>query len=402
MGFINMLSMSDLPIIDFHSNEYLTKPLETLASLSKQIKVGKSKRGIEILDYNLCRDSILDRRLGTGHPKLMKVLGLEEGPALNYKKNSISFHDRGETRRRLRIPITKLMGPKGSERFRHDIRHVVKSTFSELPKNRDFDMIKFLCDKIPSRVYCYWINAPQEDADFVSITSHIVQQVHTRDPKAAKEVARGFENLLNYIDERIKISRKALGDDLLSDLIRASDNGDLSEDELRNWVVKMAEANTDNSSHQIAIAIIELASRPEIWKLLGENSNLVPQALREVMRYHPRSLSTSRETLEDIELAGFFIPKGEAVFPNIGAAHWNSNYFPKPEVFDINRPEKPMHLNFGGGIFSCIGRFAVTIEIEEVIAFMTKSFPNFKLIKSSFSHSPMFTSVGQLLGCLVE
>ena len=397
-----MLSISDLPRIDFHSSEYLTKPLETLANLSKQLKLGKSERGIEILDYNLCRDSILDRRFGTGHPKLMKVLGLEEGPALTYKKNSISFHDRGETRRRLRIPITKLMGPEGSERFRDDIRHVVKSTFQELPRNREVDLIKFLCDKIPSRVYCYWINAPQEDADFVSRTSHIVQQVHTRDPKTAKQVSVGFEDLLKYVDKRIKISRQALGDDLLSDLIRATDNGYLSDDELRNWVVKMAEANTDNSSHQIAIAIIELASRPKIWKLLAKNPHLVPQALREVMRYHPRSLSTSRETLVDVELAGFFIPKGEAIFPNIGAAHWNPNYFPNPEIFDINRPEKPAHLNFGGGIFSCIGRFAVTIEIEEVIVYMTKAFPNFKLIKSSFSHSPMFTSVEELFGSLVD
>ena len=140
-----MLSISDLPRIDFHSNEYLTKPLETLANLSKKLKVGKSERGVEILDYNLCRGSILDRRFVTGHPKLMKVLGLEEGPALNYKKNSISFHDRGETRRRLRMPIDKLMGPKGSERFRDDIRHVVKKTFQELPKNREVDLIKFLC-----------------------------------------------------------------------------------------------------------------------------------------------------------------------------------------------------------------------------------------------------------------
>jgi cytochrome P450 len=330
----------------------------------------------------------------------MSVLGMEEGPALDYKRNSISFHDRGEMRRRLRIPLTKLMGPSGSERFRIDIRHVVKSTFEELPHNQEIDLIKYLCDKIPSRVYCYWVNAPIEDADFVSQTSHIVQQVHTRDPKTSAEVAVGFENLLKFVDTRIQKTRMNIGQDLLSDLIRATDNGDLSSDELRNWVVKLAEANTDNSSHQIAIAIIELSARPSLWRLLGEQPDLVPQALREVMRYHPRSLSTSRESLEDVQVEGYLIPKGEAIFPNIGAAHWNPNYFPNPEVFDIYRPEKPSHLNFGGGIFSCIGRFAVTIEIEEVIKYMTATFPNFKLLDSAFSHSPMFTSVSKLLGCL--
>ena len=266
----------------------------------------------------------------------------------------------------------------------------------EITKDTPVDLITELCDRIPSRVYCYWINAPMADAEFVSRTSHIVQQVHTRDPKTTASVTKAFEELLDYVDQRIIIARRNPSDDLLSDLIRATDAGHLDDDELRNWVVKMAEANTDNSSHQIAIAVIELASRPEIWRALGENPSLVPQALREVMRYHPRSLSTSRETLESVQLDGVTIPKGEAVFANIGAAHWNPNYFPEPEKFNIDRPDRPAHLNFGGGIFSCIGRFAVTIEIEEVIAYMAVHFPNLQIKKSAFAHSPMFTSVTEL------
>jgi len=391
-----MRSMSDLPEIDFGAADYLAAPLPTLAGFAKKFKLGKSKRGIEIFDYDMCRDTILNRSFGTGHPRLMDVLGLPEGPALNYKRQSISFHNRGETRRRLRVPITTLMGPQGSERFRTDIKHVVKVTFDEIERKEPINLITNLCDHIPSRVYCYWIDAPMEDSEFVSKTSHIVQKVHTRDPKTTSQVTKGFEELLEYVDRRVAITRQNLGDNLLSDLIRATNAGHLSENELRNWVVKMAEANTDNSSHQIAIAVIELASRPEVWANLGKNTSLVPQALREVMRYHPRSLSTSREALEDVVMDGIQIPKGEAIFPNIGAAHWNPNYFPNPDVFDIYRPDKPTHLNFGGGIFSCIGRFAVTIEIEEVIAYMVTNFPNLKLTKSEFSHDPMFTSVSKL------
>ena len=193
-----MKTMAELPEIDFKSKEYLSSPLETLAEYAKLFKVGQSERGVEILDYNLCRDTILDRRFGTGHPKLMKVLGMSDGPALNYKKNSISFHDRGETRRKLRIPLTQLMGPSGSERFRVDIKKVVESTFNDISENMNVDLIEVLCDQIPSKVYCYWLDAPQKDSEFVSRTSHIVQQVHTRDPKTSAEVAVGFENLLKF------------------------------------------------------------------------------------------------------------------------------------------------------------------------------------------------------------
>lgn len=395
-----MNAIEDLPEIDYSSAEFQTAPLATLADFARRSKLGRSTRGVEIFDYDLCREAIIDRRLGTGHPKLMKVLGLPEGQALDYKRNSISFHDRGETRRRLRKPLVDLMGANQSERFRRDIRHVVEQTINAVPTGKPVDFIASICDPIPSGVYCYWINADMEDAKFVSRTSHIVQQVHTRDPERTKEIVGGFNALLEFVDDRIAHARKNPGEYLLSDLIRVTDMGELSEDELRNWVVKLAEANTDNSSHQIGIAIAELASRRDVWARLGDDPSLVPKAMREVMRYHPRSLSTSRETLEDVVLDGCRLPKGTAVFPNIGAAHWNPAYYPDPEVFDMERPDKPPHLNFGGGIFSCIGRFAVTIEIEEAIALLAKRFPNLQVERAAFSHSPMFTSVEVLEGVL--
>jgi len=125
---------------------------------------------------------------------------------------------------------------------------------------------------------------------------------------------------------------------------------------LRNWVIKLAEANTDNSSHQIASVIIELASRPEVWSRLRSEPALIPMAISEVMRLHPRSISTSREALEDLEIDGVTVPKGTQVFANIGAAHWDERYYPNPGIYSLEREGQPLHLNFGGGIFSCIGR----------------------------------------------
>ena len=389
-------SISDLPYIDFSEAGYLAAPLPTLANYASKWKLARSSRGIEVLDYDLCREVIYKKCFGTGHPKLMDLIGLPEGQALHYKRNSISFHNSGEKRQRLRAPLNRLLGRKGAERFRTDIRQVVKNTVNDIPRGSEVNLITALCDRIPSRVYCYWLNAPIEDADFVSRTSHTVQQVHTRNPEHTAAVTKGFEDLLNYVDVRIEASLKNPGNDLLSDLVRATEAGQLNDDELRNWVVKLAEANTDNTSHQIAIAVIELVSRPQLWSRLHEDPSLIPQALREVMRFHPRSLSTSREAMEDVEMDGVSIPKGEAVFANIGAAHWNPNYFPDPEQFNINRPDNPPHLNFGGGIFSCVGRFAVTIEIEEVIACLSTHFPGLRITRSEFDHSPMFTSVTAL------
>ena len=142
--------------------------------------------------------------------------------------------------------------------------------------------------------------------------------------------------------------------------------------------------------------MVELASRPDVWARLGQDPSLVPAAVREVMRFHPRSISTSREVMEDMEIEGTLLPKGTPVFANIGAAHWDARHYAAPDRFDIDRTDEPPHLNFGGGIFSCVGRYAVTMEVEEVISLLAQRHPNLRLDKTGFSHSPIFTSVSAL------
>ena len=273
---------------------------------------------------------------------------------------------------------------------------MVQRVVDTIPTGEPVDLISTLCDPIPSALYCHWVGAPFEDAAFVARTSHTVQQVHSRNPDHTPEIVAAFEALIDYVDEKIASARKTPGNNLISDLIRAEKAGQLGSDDLRNWVIKLAEANTDNSSHQIGIAIIELASRPEIWKRLGDDPSIVPQAVREVMRFRPRTISTSREVLEDTEIADRFLPQGTPVFANIGATHWDSRYYATPDQFDIDRADEPPHINFGGGVFSCIGRFVITAEVEEVIRLLTKRHPNLKLLNTGFSHSPMFTSVSNL------
>ena len=388
--------LMDLPELDFGSSEYAQRPFEALAGWAQRWQIARSKRGVELLDYDLCRKAILDRRLGTGHPKLMNVLGLPEGRPLDYKRNSISFFNRGDRRRDLRRPVTKLMDENSVDGFRADIKATVKRVVNAIPTNQPVDLISALCDPIPSAVYCYWIGAPFEDAGFVAKTSHSVQKVHTRNPDHTPEIVAAFEALIDYADEHIAARRLDLGDDLLSNLIRAEQVGQLSPEDLRNWVIKMAEANTDNSSHQIALAVAELASRPGIWARLHANPDLTAQAVREVMRFHPRTISTSREVMEEHEIAGVPLPVGTPIFANIGATHWDDRYYATPAAFDIDRTQEPPHMNFGGGVFSCIGRFAVTAEVEEVIALLAKRHPHLRITDVAFEHSPMFSLVTRL------
>ena len=75
-----MDAIADLPELDFASPAYAAAPFKMLAEAAQKWRIARSARGVELLDYDLCRNAIIDRNLGTGHPKLMQVLGLKLMP----------------------------------------------------------------------------------------------------------------------------------------------------------------------------------------------------------------------------------------------------------------------------------------------------------------------------------
>jgi cytochrome P450 len=76
-----------------------------------------------------------------------------------------------------------------------------------------------------------------------------------------------------------------------------------------------------------------------------------------------------------------------------GASPWGGRYDEDPERFGIDREGEPPHLDFGGGSVACIGRYAVTMEVEVVAALVATRYP--RLDHAAFSRSPMFTFVSE-------
>src|SRR6476661_9620245 len=83
--------------------------------------------------------------------------------------------------------------------------------------------------------------------------------------------------------------RHALTDDLISELIRAEDDGDrLTHDELLMLAAVLLTAGTDTTRNQLAAAVQVLCDHPDQWALLAEHPELAPNAVEETMRHSPR------------------------------------------------------------------------------------------------------------------
>ncbi len=115
--------------------------------------------------------------------------------------------------------------------------------------------------------------------------------------------------------------RTSLTDDLISELIRAEDDGDrLAIEELRMLAAGILMAGTDTTRNQVAAAVDILCDHPEQWDLLAERPELAMNAVEELMRFYPVMFGAMRMTIEDVEIEGVVIPAGTFVMVNTSAA----------------------------------------------------------------------------------
>jgi cytochrome P450 len=170
-----------------------------------------------------------------------------------------------------------------------------------------------------------------------------------------------------------------LTDDLISELIRAEDDGQkLDHDELLALAVALLGAGTDTTRHQLAAAVDVLCDHPDQWTLLGEKPELVPRAVEEAMRYRPIGFALPRIATEDVELGGVRIPAGTLVFANTAAANRDPAAFTDPDRFDITRDNTVGTLTFGNGAHYCLGSHLARLELTQALTVMAQRMPNLR------------------------
>lgn len=186
--------------------------------------------------------------------------------------------------------------------------------------------------------------------------------------------------LEGFVRSLIARKRSQPGDDILTSLIQAEDEGhQLTEDELVSMVFLLIIAGYETTVQLITNGVIALLQHPEQLARLRAQPDLIDAAVEEILRFNGPIHTTKPEyALEDITLHGVTIPKGAAVFPFLGAANHDPTVFESPEVFDIARsPNK--HLGFGGGIHACLGAPLARMETKIALTNLLKRSPNLRL-----------------------
>jgi cytochrome P450 enzyme len=196
------------------------------------------------------------------------------------------------------------------------------------------------------------------------------------------------------IDER----RREPGTDVLSALTQIRDRDDrLTNDEIIELIMALVTAGTETVTHLICFTVLTLLRHPEQLTLLRREPTLMRAALDEVLRYDsfPKN-GVARFALDDVEIRGVTIKKGQMVFPLLSAALHDSDVFPDPERFDIRRDQSD-NVAFGTGLHHCIGAPLARLESEIAVASLLERFPALSLAgKPVYARHPLLRKMTSL------
>ncbi len=143
------------------------------------------------------------------------------------------------------------------------------------------------------------MGAPLADAPRLHHWSNWIQRQFDATSMASERdgIERAVEEFYEYAESLLRARREDPGDDLISKLIAAEEQGDrLSDVECINLVFNVLVGGVDTSQSQLAHAIRLLAEHPEQWALLAEDPTLAERAVEEALRYEPITPFTARIT----------------------------------------------------------------------------------------------------------
>lgn len=366
-----------LPTINY---EHAQHPDEAHAIISRaraQAPIAIGPYGPELLTYDLVRSALRDPRFRVPPGMFLAAQGITSGPLWDRIAANIVSLD-GDEHRRLRRLVSKAFTPKATARLRTTIVDIITGLVDRHSARGACDVVADIARQYPIPVICALLGAPPEDWElFSDWTDDILEAFGWNAAAQTPSILTAWAALDSYLDDMLAQRRRGLTDDLISDLIRAEDDGDrLSADELRMLVAALLMAGTDTTRLQLGAAVQVLCDRPDQWALLGRHPELAISAVDELIRHSPITFVTLRAATEDVELAGAKIPAGTIVVVNTGAANRDPAVCDDPDRLDISRVGAPPIQTFGGGMHYCLGANLARLELAEALTVMTRRLPN--------------------------
>ncbi|WP_044365620.1 cytochrome P450 family protein [Streptomyces natalensis] len=353
------------------SPEFSRDPYPLLAALRERgpvqrIPTGNGRTTWVVTGWEAARAALADARLSKDTARFFadRPSTRNLAPAVSRTMLATDPPDHGRLRKLAMTAFTPAAVARLAPRIHEIAGELAEALAAGLAAHGTADLMEEFAVPLPIAVISELLGVPERDRAAVRRWSNTLFAADADDV-----VDRASHELSAYMTELIAARRRDPGEDVLSGLIAARDEGDrLTEPELVSLAVLLVVAGHETTTHLIGNGMLALLRDDALRARLRADLDLLPAAIEEFLRYDaPLTVATFRYATEPLELGGARIGAGDVVLVSPGAANRDPARFPAPDAVRLDRGRSTGHLSFGSGPHHCLG--APLARLEGRIAF---------------------------------
>lgn len=395
--------------LDLNHPDFVYNPYPSLAQLREQTPVFWDPQWNKMffLRYEDIASLLRDKRLGRSITHILSrdELGWPPPNLLTqdfdrFQSNHL-LDNEPPKHTRLKSLFLKAFTPARVEGLRGQIQQMVNQLLDQIEDQGRMDVVQDYAEPLPVAVIAELLGVPHPDRHLLRPWSAAIVKLYELgySDEQAKAANQAVVDFSNYIKDLVKERRRKPQDDLLGALILAEEAGDrLTEEELVANCILLLNAGHEATVNGTTAGLLALERNPQQKALLieaarGGYSEFFKPAIEELLRYDTPLPMFERWVLEDLQINGITLRKGQEVALMYASGNRDPGKFPNPDQLRLDRREN-QHLTFGLGIHYCIGAPLARLELQTSFQSLFARLPNLRLSNTTPQYTGGFVIRG--------
>ena len=267
---------------------------------------------------------------------------------------------------RQRKVVAPVVGPTNLAALEPEIRQRVCSILDSLPLNEEFNWVDRVSIELTTQMLATLFDFPFEDRHKLTHWSDVaIGGVHSGIVETREQRKEELLECLAYFvrlwNERVN---QPPGNDLVSMLAHNEETRDMPPFEYLGNLILLIVGGNDTTRNSISGGVLALNQFPDQYKKLRENPDLIRNMVAEIIRWQTPLTHMRRTALEDVEIGGKLIRKGDKVVMWYVSGNRDEREFENPNQLIIDRPNARHHLSFGFGLHRCMGNRLAEMQLR--------------------------------------
>jgi cytochrome P450 len=281
--------------------------------------------------------------------------------------------------RRYRRILDPLFSPKRMGALRDQITDLANWCIDAFDERDSCDFSREFALPYTSGVFLSLLGLSLDGLEgFIVLKENLIRPVADNEEEANKIRTQAGGELRELFSSELDSRKMEPKDDLLSHFVDLEGGGELDREETLNICHLLFIAGLDTVSGTLECMFADLARHDELRQQVVDDPDVIPTAVEEFLRWIVTSPIAPRVALEDVEIDGFEIRKGEVVYLVHSTPGFSPDRVEHPERIDLQR-DNNQHAAFGLGVHRCLGSHLARLELGIALREWHRRKPQYRL-----------------------